>query len=454
MKQIREKGSFRDPSGFLYFQDKELFRQVNSCYKEDYNRLMESGLYAALIQEGFLIEHEEVENPNESAYKTLKPRRIPVISYPYEWSFSQLKDASLLTLEIAIQSLKHNMMLKDASAYNVQFQGSHPVFIDTLSFEEYREGEPWVAYKQFCQHFLAPLLLMHYTDLRLKQLQKIYIDGIPLDLASTLLPFRTRFSPSILAHIHLHARSQKQYSDKTIDKRKYKMSQFQMNAMLDQLKSMIKKLENKKQQTEWAHYYDATNYTDEAAKQKYKLIESYIKDLPIQSAWDLGANNGHYSRILSSCDICTCAFDIDPNAVEYNYLKGKKNKETHLLPLELDLTNPSPAIGWNLQERKSFSQRGPVDLIMALALIHHLAISNNVPLSELASFFSDHCKYLIIEFVPKGDSQVQKLLSTRKDIFEHYHQDGFEKAFQEQFTIINKNNINESERTLYLLRKK
>ncbi len=187
--------SFRDPSGFLFSRNGALYRQINRVYADDYDHLISSGLYDQLVKSGLLIPHREVsEKPvyPELAVKVIQPELVPFISYPYEWSFSQLKDAALATLAIQKRSIKAGMSLKDASAYNIQFINGKPTLIDTLSFEIYKEGKPWDAYRQFCQHFLAPLALMARVDVRLGQLLRVFIDGIPLDLASRLLPASTR----------------------------------------------------------------------------------------------------------------------------------------------------------------------------------------------------------------------------------------------------------------------
>jgi hypothetical protein len=207
-----EPGSFRDPAGFLFYLKKKLYRQVNQSYKEDYDLLIDSGLYQKLVEQEALIPHQEVDIlfPQPlNGYKVIQPEFIPFISYPYEWSFSQLKDAALTTLKIQKIAFQHGMSLKDSSAFNIQFHMGKPLFIDTLSFEKYKEGEPWVAYRQFCQHFLAPLTLMSRRDIRLGQLLRIYIDGIPLDLAASLLPFSTRLNMSVYMHIVFHGKIQK-----------------------------------------------------------------------------------------------------------------------------------------------------------------------------------------------------------------------------------------------------
>ena len=438
--------SFRDPSGFLFHREGVLYRQVNQLYRADYVHLMESGLYEKLTDSGLLVRHQEVNlEPDGSlpsgraalAYKVIQPELIPFISYPYEWSFSQLKDAALLTLKIQRTALVYSMSLKDASAYNIQFIGCRPVLIDTLSFEAYRVGEPWAAYRQFCQHFLAPLALMAYRDVRLSQFFRVFIDGVPLDLASKLLPGRTRFNFSLATHIHLHAAAQQRYADKAVKKETLsgRMSRVAFLGLLDSLEASIRKLSWKPAGTEWAKYYTDTNYSERALEHKRQVVEDFLKQLNPGKIWDLGANTGMFSRIASTQGALTMAFDIDPAAVDLNYREAASRRDSLLLPLVIDLTNPSPSMGWQNQERMSLLERGPADAVMALALVHHLAISNNVPLESLATFFAQIAPWLIIEFVPKTDSQVERLLATRQDIFPEYNPDGFEQAFSKAFTI-------------------
>lgn len=448
-------GSFRDPSGFLFSRDGSLYRQVNLSYRENYDKLMGSGLYSFLLDAGLIIPHEEADiglAAAEGAYKVIKPKVVPFISYPYEWCFSQLKDAALATIEIIKGALRFGMTLKDASAYNIQFLGRRPVFIDTLSFEEYVEGDPWVAYRQFCQHFLAPLSLMCYKDIRLNQLLRAYIDGIPLDLAGALLPSRTRLRFDLLTHIHIHSKSQKHYADKAVNRGGRKMGRLGYLGLVDSLESSVRRMKWKPGKTEWGDYYDDTNYSREAHEKKMAIVGEFLDGLRPNAVWDLGANTGVFSRLASRKGINTVAFDIDPAAVEKNYLQADENGEDNILPILLDLTNPSPAIGWANSERKSLRERGPVDTALALALIHHLAISNNLPLDDIASFFKDICRSLVIEFVPKEDSQVRRLLASREDIFPDYREEAFEDAFARHFAIEKSIPVADSKRTIYLMR--
>lgn len=450
--------SYKDPSGFVFKLDGVVYRQINYCAKDDYEMLIKSGLYNELTGKKMLVCHEEVsfeKEPDDNAYKFVKPVQIEYISFPYEWAFSALKDAAVLTLRIQKTALKYGMSLKDASAYNIQFLNGKPVFIDTLSFEKYKENTPWKAYGQFCRHFLAPLALMSYTDINLNKLLITNIDGIPLDVAQKLLPAKAKLNFGILTHIILHSLSQKTFEDKKQSSVKTaKMSLFELESLLDSLESTVRGLKFPDIYTEWGNYYENTNYSDESFKEKKAIISHFIDKVEPRSLCDLGSNRGDFARIASERNIKTIAFDIDPVAIEDNYRHVKKYKETNILPLLQDFNNPSPAIGFMNDERADFCSRFRCDMVMALALIHHMAISNNLPFDNIAKFFSTLGKYLVIEFVPKTDSKVQILLSSREDIFDKYDTENFESVFGTYFEILEKINIKNSERILYLMRKK
>jgi hypothetical protein len=463
MNKVRRlSSSFRDPSGFVFQENGKILRQVNESWRDSFELLMNSGLYQKLVDNQFLIPHEKIENvsfPDSNGFCVIKPEQIAYTSYPYEWCFSQLKDAAILTLAVQRIALKHGMSLKDASAYNIQFRGSQPVFIDTLSFERF-EKKPWVAYKQFCQHFVAPLALASYCDYRLTELLKSYIDGIPLDLTARLLPTRTKFKLGLLMHIHLHARSQKKYADKGQDRKvqdkvtSTSMTAARSTAIVDQLTSTVNALKWSMIDSEWGDYYQDTNYRGKSLDEKSSIISEYILKTGIDkpSIQDLGANDGKFGREVSNLASIVVCHDIDETAVEKNYLAGKADNDRKILPLVQNLVNPSPATGWANAERDNFADRGPLDVSMALALIHHLAISNNLPLDWIAAYFSRLSRYLVIEFVPKQDSQVQRLLSTRRDIFPDYTQEGFESAFAKSFELILVNPVPGTERTLFLMK--
>jgi hypothetical protein len=450
-----DPASFRDPSGFVFSHQGTLYRQINQSYREHFDRLIESGLCERLSSTGRMVSHEvsDIEPLTDAAYLVIKPARVPFVSYPYEWSFGQLKAAALLTLDIQREAVEHGQSLKDASAYNIQFVGSNPVLIDTLSFEKLDDTRPWIGYRQFCQHFLAPLALSAHTDVRLAQLLRTYVDGIPLDLVSKLLPARTRLSFPLLTHIHLHARAQRTHADKSIASTRGTMSRRALLGLLDSLRSCCDKMRWKLPATTWGEYYKDTNYSDAAADHKVECVRAMVEIAQPTSAWDLGANDGRYSRLISETGVFTVAFDIDPVSVELNWRQVTRDGDANLLPLLCDLSNPSPGIGWAAAERRSLMDRGPVDLVVALALIHHLAIGNNVPLGMTAEFFARLGQWLIIEFVPKDDSQVQRMLASREDIFGDYSEDGFRSEFQRHYEIVRHEPLRDSTRSIYLMRR-
>lgn len=450
--------SFRDPSGFVFTRDGVLYRQINEAARADYERLISSGLYERLAKSGDLVSHDEVDSslsPDGRAFRVIRPERVSFISYPYEWCFSQLKDAALLTLRLQKAAMSHNMSLKDATAYNVAFSKGRPVWIDTLSFEVETPGSPWVAYRQFCQLFLAPLALMSHVDVRLQALLRSYIDGVPLDLASRLLPSPSRLRPGLLMHIHLHATAQRRAGARAPAPGKTRqLSRNALTGIIDSLERTVKRLEWRAPGTTWGNYYEATNYSDAAFAHKREIVGAAIDRLAPASVWDLGANDGTFGRIASDRGIETIAFDVDPVAVEKNYRRAREAPEQHMLPLLLDLTNPSGRYGWANEERDALADRGPADLALALALVHHLAIAHNVPLARIAEYFSRLARALVIEFVPKEDSQVQRMLASRKDIFDTYTQEGFERAFSTVFEIEAVTPVRDAARTIYVMRRR
>lgn len=451
--------SFRDPSGFMYAADGELYRQVNRSYAAHFDALVRSGLYEALVGRGWLVRHEDVDRPaGPDAYRTLRPERIPYVSYPYEWCFSQLRDAALLTLEIQRVSLEHGMGLKDASAFNVQFIGSRPIFIDTLSFEVYRDGAPWVAYRQFCQHFLGPLALMARLDGRTRHLLRHYIDGLPLDLVSRMLPASSRLRYGLLAHLHLHASSQRRHQDdaRTGAVEIPTLPKSRLLALIESLRATVRGCAPPARPTEWGGYYEDTNYSADSMRAKEALVQGMLDEVaaPTDLVHDLGANTGRFSRVATSSARHVVAHDIDDAAVEAHYLRNQADGTDRILPLLLDLTSPSPALGWALDERQSFIDRASGSAVLALALVHHLAITNNVPLPLVAAFFGRLAKGLVIEFVPKEDSQVRRLLATREDVFPDYTREAFTAAFSNPFEIVRVADVPGTSRTLYAMRRR
>jgi hypothetical protein len=446
--------SYRDPSGFIFEKEGVLYRQINKIFKEDFDSFISSGCYENFVKKGMLIPHEIVDENltgTEEYYKTLKPEPVPFISYPYEWSFDMLKDAALLTLQLLKESIGFGMILKDATPYNIQWYKGRLIFIDSLSFEKYNEQEPWIAYRQFCETFLSPLLLMHYSKQPLQQLQLSYPEGIPLAVTKSLLPRRSRFSLHVWLHIHLHAKVSMQ--NKTNNSRQNKFSKQKLLNLILSLETLIKKLKFTGQISTWSEYYDEASQRNDYLEQKKQLINNWTTSLPgIKTAADLGANDGVFSMLLANKNMVTLACDFDPVCINNLYNEVKKNKLLFIQPLVIDISNPSPAIGVNNTERTSFISRTKVDLAMALAVIHHLVIGKNIPLDKIADLFSQLCNYLIIEFVPKEDEKIQLMLKSKKDIYMAYTENNFESAFTKYFAIEDKQAVGSSGRILYLMK--
>lgn len=446
--------SYRDPSGFIFLRDGVLYRQVNRRYSEHFAALHASGLYDALVEQGLLVAHERVDveaaRP-EVAECVIRPERVPFISYPYEWCFGQLQAAAIATLDVQLLALEHDMVLKDASAFNIQFMGGRPVFIDTLSFEQYSEGEPWAAYRQFCEHFLAPLYLIRDVDPWLNRLSALTVDGVPLDIAARLLPRRTRLSPSTLIHIHLHARSVRQYGGREVPEkvRRRGLSRKALINLIEGLRHTVAGMEWKAAGTEWADYETEHGYAAADHTEKHRHVADAIEAIQPKVAWDLGANTGDFSRIAREAGAFVVAADVDPAAVERNFRRVLADGETGIHPLCMDLRNPSPDLGWANGERESLAARSDADVVLALALVHHLAITGNVPLPAIADWLRQLAPHVVIEFVPKTDPQVGRLLVSREDVFTDYSVEGFEAAFDWHFDTVSRTPIGASGRILY-----
>ncbi len=457
----RLAASFRDPAGFVFRgPDGVLYRQVHPSYAPHYQHLMKSGLYTRLVKEGLLIPHEEVDAPawDESrAWRILRPEPLTFLSYPYEWPFALLKQAALVTLRIQTLALEYGMVLKDASAFNVQWHRGRMVWIDTLSFEIYQEGQPWEAYRQFCQHFLAPLALMAYRDGRLRSLLRVHLDGVPLDLAHTLLPWRSRLRWGLFFHVHMHALAQHWWMRKAQSRQdvvpRARLRRAALLGLIQSLEATVQRLHWRLPKSAWSAYYTTQHhYSPQAFAFKEQTLRQWVQDVRPRTVWDLGANVGHFSRLVGRMGIPTLAVDADPVAVERHQQRIAEEGVTNVLPLWIDLTNPSPGLGWNHRERMAFWEREPPDMLLALALVHHLVIGNHLPWWALAEQWHRATRrWLVVEFVPKDDPQVRLMLRHRRDIFSDYTLDAFLQAFERFFHVRARRPIPETMRELFLL---
>ena len=424
----RIPGSFRDPSGFVFRHEGKLFRKISERGKKDFELFLRSGLAGKLVREGKLVPFEPTADDS-----VIELAELPFITYPYEWSFSQLRDAALLTLELADAALDHGMILQDATAFNVTFADGRPIFMDHGSFCTYRPGEGWSAYRQFAMHFLAPLLLMKYADLRCLDLFRAHLEGFPLDFTSHLLPRRSWLSLHPLIHIHLHALMEKKYSSGTGKTEIPRSSPERLHALFGELEKYVARLTFPGQKTDWADYYADNNYSKENFLFKKEEIGRICRRLSPETAVDLGANTGVFSEIAAKYSRRVVAADIDPAAVEGLYrLAG--TKYPNIFPVLLDLNNPAPGLGMFNRERQDFYSRCRGELVMGLALMHHLRITGNWPLDHIVRLFAEMTsRTAVVEFVPKSDSQVRRLLRSREDIFDDWTLDDAVRAFRKKF---------------------
>ena len=454
----RDAASFRDPSAFVFWRDGQPYRQIDGTFATEWDAFEASALKHQLFEQRRLIRHEVADRdlaPMPGAHAVIRPEPIDLLSYPYEWTFGELREAALLTLDIQLEAMAAGWTLKDASAYNIQFHGARPIHIDSSSFERLEDGSPWIAYRQFCEQFLAPLALAARRDVRLADLLRLGPDGVSLDLASRILPRRTWLDFGLVSHVHLHARAQTRHAngDDGRAARQARLPRARLEGLIGNLRSTVAGLDWDPRGTEWADYAQNTSYTERAAADKDRVVDAWLREVPGARVWDLGANTGRFSRMAADAGKRVVAFDIDPAAAERHFRAIREAGRTDILPLVVDIANPSPALGWAGRERRSLLERANADAILALALVHHLALTRNVPLPMVVDLFADLAQWAIVEFVPKEDPMVRRLLATRRDVFPRYDLDGFRDAATTRFEILREAPIADSTRVLLLLRR-
>jgi len=452
------EASFRDPSGHMFYDGDTLRRVINPIYFPQYKKLSQSGFFKTLIKNKLLISHEETLVSEDKIIIT--PEKIPFITNPYEWGFEQFKQAALLTLKIQKFALSKGFILKDASAYNVTFHKGKPIFIDTLSFDFYEEGTPWRAYKQFITHFFGPLVLAKYHGTDIFAMLGSFIDGIPVKLIASMLPKRTKISSVLFPNIHLLAKMENKHSeDYKAETKIAKLSKKAQENIISSLYNYISKI-SLKEASEWGDYYTKTNYNEGAFKTKKELIRDWVQPLNAKSLIDIGGNDGTFARTVQDIVEDIIVTDIDRNAVDFNFKQLRENKEENMLPFVCDVLQPAPGIGFNNTERNSLIERLKTyapEVTMALALIHHITLSGNVPFEKSAEFFSKFSKYLIIEFPTREDSWVESLLVRKREFINHfdfYNETNFEMGYTSHFELLKKERVTGTKRIMYLYRKK
>ncbi|MFO8164426.1 MAG: SAM-dependent methyltransferase [Thermodesulfobacteriota bacterium] len=444
-----DPGSFRDPSGSIFRKNGKIYRSIYKAGVRDFEAAQASGVYDQLIKSGILLPFQVIDTPEfapDATIHCLSHPRLPMISYPWEWPFSLLKEAALIHLEAMEQLIPLGFWLRDASAFNVQYSGKRLCLIDTLSIGPKPPQSPWVAYGQFCSHFLAPLAMAAYCDVRTLSLWRSYMDGFPLDMAAKMLPFWRRYQPGLLMHLTLHARFQKT-SDRKEDISKTKpikrsaVSDQGLLGIIRSLKTTIKGIKWQPVSNIWDSYQDIRTYKYEDVTKKSEFVDRVVGKLKPKLVWDLGANTGEFSFIAAAKGSFVVSLEEDSACTESIYQRVSKNDTQSVLPLTMDLSNPSPNLGWNNSERASLQARGPADLLLALALIHHLVLSRYVPLKMVAKWFGQLSEYLIVEFVPPEDPMVKKLLINRYDDHHPYNLETFKSSFGDIFHFIDQTTL-------------
>lgn len=459
IKPLENAGSFRDPSGRVFEAGNEIYRTINPRAVEQYEFVKGTGLLDDLEKQGKIVSSVEIDksalgDAAASATTLLRHARIPYVSYPYEWSFSLLKSAALLHLDIQLAALERGVALSDATAYNVQFDGIKPVFIDILSFRKYEENQIWAGHRQFCEQFLNPLLLRSMFGVTHNDWFRGSLEGIDMVRFAKLIPFWKKLSPNVLSHVTLPAKMQSNAVTRTDEDiaraKKVTLPKQRFMHILKQLQHWVGALTPRdKDETTWQSYEQTHTYGNEEETAKQAFVAEFAEKVKPQIMWDFGCNSGEYSEVaLNAGAERVVGFDFDQGALEHAYGRAR-DKKLNLLPLFQDCANPSPDQGWANEERRSTTTRGGADGLVALAFEHHLAIGKNVPLNRVVNWLVSHAPNGIVEFVQKDDTTIKRMLALREDIFDGYTQDAFEDALTSCARIVKSKVVSGEGRTLY-----
>lgn len=458
-----EPGSFRDPDSRVFYGEDDVYRALSERGLSDFRALAGSSLLERAIELGTIVPTELLDPADAIAAPAiltgdtagvLRHERIPFVSYPYEWAYSMLKDAALLQLDLLEASLREDLILKDATPYNVQWRGARPVFVDVGSFEPLRAGEAWVGYRQFCMLFLNPLLLQGLRGVPFQPWLRGAIDGIAPGELAPLLSLRDRLRRGVMTHVALHARLEQRYGSRGRQVRSgLRSAGFDKRliaANVGRLRQLVQRLDWRPPQTVWTAYEQDKSYTDADAGRKDAFVREVATSRPWRLAWDIGANTGRYSRIAAEGARYVIAIDADQAPVELLYRELRDAGDQRILPLTMNLADASPGLGWRGLERKTLEQRGLPELTLALAVVHHMAISANVPLREVVAWFASLGGSLVIEFPHRDDPMVQTLLAAKRDgLHEDYRQEHFERCLEQLFEVERRETLASGTRTLY-----
>ena len=448
---LAERASFRDAAGQVFDRGGTLLRRISPAFAPTFRSFERSGLLEALQRDDLLIAHHEL-TASTAGEIVLQPERIPFITYPYEWTPCQLRDAALLTLDLADRGLHRGFILRDASAYNIQLRYGRPILIDSLSFAPRERGAPWMAYGQFCRHFLAPLVLAALVDPQLLRLSCNFADGIPVRLASRVLGRRGLLNLGVLVHLHMHA-----FADGRAEQRRPRrlghVSDRRLAQTIDGLRSTIEQLPIKAPATPWLQYPLHTQYDDVSRAEKQNFTSRAIAEVQPRSLWDLGSNSGDIALSHVPAGGYALALDADLGCAEVCYARAR-TETASVATIWGDLLAPSPASGWANEERASLVDRGPADMVLALALIHHLSIGGRVPLERITKWLAQIAKHAVVEVPSREDPMVAVLAQSRNGDAADFGPDEFRRKVQPHFEIIRETTLSGLPRTLFFLRRR
>lgn len=453
-------GSFRDRDGrVLHFQGR-IFRGLSDAALKNFRDLKKKKFYQKLESDKRVVatsELAEADNPLPAEAKSqwagfLEHQAVSTISYPYEWTFSMLKDAASLQLHLVERAVSNGFVLKDASPYNIQFVDGRPVFIDIPSFEPLPEGEAWAGYRQFCEMFLFPLMLQAYKGCDFQSFMRGSIDGVGVQTAASLFGFRDRFHKGVLSHVWLQSKLDRRYGGSGENVRSsLKSAGFSRELILvnvRKLQKLVTSLSWRAAGSEWGDYSEFHNYSDG----DHLLKEDFVRDAVVSekpaTVWDIGCNTGQFSRIVAAHCRQVVSMDIDHVAVERLYLD--RDTPSNILPLLQNVADPSPNWGWRNRERSDLKSRSQPDLVLCLALIHHVVISANIPLPEFIQWLAGITDRLVIEYVSRKDDKVKTLLRNKEDKYQDYSRVMLESNLARHFKIQKQLSVNQGDRTLYL----
>lgn len=442
-----DPGSFRDPASHIVFDGDRVLRLLDDRGLKAWKALADSDFFARGTADGRLIASSETPYDGQDAAAALEHPRIPFISYPYEWTFSMLKDAALLQLGLLEDALSDGLTIKDATPYNIQFIEGRPVFIDIGSFEPYSPGEPWIGYRQFTRQFLFPLMLQSWAGIPFQPWLRGNMEGPTAIEMKRILPRSKRMKPAAMMHVTLQARMEEQMSGEAV-RGELKSAGFNAELILTnvrKLTSLVGDMTWDGSGEGWVEY-DSCSHVGRDRETKNEFLKGALDRHKPERVLDLGANDGYFSETAADRGSLAVAVDGDPQVLDALYRKG-----TPVSLVLSDLTNPSPAQGWASAERPALVDRAAPDLVIAYGLIHHLIYTASIPPTSVIDWLAGFGCPVVVEFVSPEDAMVDKLTAnkTEDELHPGRSRDQFEQMLAPHFNVAATQELGEGVRVLY-----